>query len=249
MAPSALAGPPLVSAGRARRLLRKLRRALRRDGMIGTVRLALFRVRQRVWISETHVWYQLGRASAPAADLPPDSELVRFAGDQTDGLTGLGLIGADLDIAAQRLRDGAELWVVVRADDALFECFTYRQQAPIAGAPGGAIEVPDGMAIIEDVITAVPHRGRGIAPAALGSVATRLAEAGADTVLAKVERDNRASRRAFRKAGFRTLARMRRRTRGPVTAVALDGPPNDRAVVVLRERITGHAGASPSKTP
>ena len=56
-------------------------------------------------------------------------------------------------------------------------------------------------------------------------------------MLAKVDHRNRASRRAFRKAGFRPVAQMHRQERGPFTSVSVEAMPQRPAVAMLRKRL------------
>ena len=139
--------------------------------------------------------------------------------------------------ARRRLAEGAELWLVTRAGEPLFACWLFRDSAPLLAAPGGELQLPEGVVVVEDVATAEHHRGNGIAPAALATIARRMNRRNTRRLLAKVERGNRASRRAFRKAGFRAVAHMHRRERGPFTAVQIDGSPEHGAARLLTKRL------------
>jgi L-amino acid N-acyltransferase YncA len=57
--------------------------------------------------------------------------------------------------------------------------------------------------MLKDVVTAERARGRGIAPAAMSAIADGLAGEGVASLIARVEDDNLASRRAHGKLGYR----------------------------------------------
>jgi RimJ/RimL family protein N-acetyltransferase len=68
------------------------------------------------------------------------------------------------------------------------------------------------------------YRGRGIAPAAWGGIATSLRERGLQTLITKVGTDNPPSRKACLKAGFIEIGLMRVKRIGPRYRVHIDEP-------------------------
>ena len=226
--------------GRPGRLIRAGRRSLRRRGLLGTAQAAVSRVRQRAWVDESHVWYELPVEGGPTADdasLPSKTRL--FEADERH-LPLLERLPTPVTAreAKRRLRGGAELWLAMRGDEPLFGAWLFKDDAPVAAAPHGHLELPDELVIVEDVATADSHRGRGIAPGVLSALAARLDRRRTRAVLAKVEHQNRPSRRAFRKAGFRPIARMHRQERGPFTAVQVEPERREsRSAHFLRDRL------------
>jgi RimJ/RimL family protein N-acetyltransferase len=192
------------------------------------------RVRQRAWVSESHVWYEL-RLEGHRAELPADTRLCRGDARHIPALSALPSHVTPAE-AQRRLDDGADLWMAWQGDEPVFACWVFADDAPVAAAPGGTLDLPAETMVVEDVATAYRHHGRGIAPVALAALAAELGRSG--SVIAKVEQDNRASRRAFRKAGFRPVAWMHRRERGPLTAVEVEPQRNTRNARFLREALT-----------
>jgi L-amino acid N-acyltransferase YncA len=114
-------------------------------------------------------------------------------------------------------------------------CWIYNGRAPVAAARGGWLELPPGVACLEDSVTAASHRGRGIAPRAWDQIAVALRKRGVATMITKVEVDNAPSRRAVEKAGFVGVAVQRMARTGPRVRVdvtvqdeARGGPLRDR---------------------
>jgi GNAT superfamily N-acetyltransferase len=190
-----------------------------------------------LWFSETHVWYELPLDPATSGGtLPLDAEMIRLHRGDVALLEACPVGLADFEEA--RLRAGlGDLSLVVRGGVRLFHCWTYEERTPVAAAPSGTLAVPAGVMVIEDVETAAAYRGRGIAPAALLRVTADMAGRGSTTALAKVERGNHPSHRAFTKAGFRPVAVMDRQKRGPFAAVDVLPLAETRTADVLRHRL------------
>ena len=155
-------------------------------------------VRDRLYLRETYVWYELALAAVPERELPQGMELVRateadlWLAEQT---------GKGSHSASNHLRQGHDLWVVREGDVAAFSCWTYRGWAPIAAVPHGRFELPPGVACLENSVTSPEFRGRGVAPGAWDGMAKLLRK--------------RASRHWSRRSGSRT-----RRRAGPVSRPA-----------------------------
>jgi hypothetical protein len=143
-------------------------RALCREGLIRVGAKIAARIRQRLWVTETHLWYEVSPDTAALnRHLPLDTQLVPGYAEDLYLLDELPTSATERE-ARRRLADRPELWHVIREEE------------PVA---------------------------------ALATIARRIDRRVTHRLLAKIERDNRASRRAFRKAGFR-VARMQRTERG-----------------------------------
>lgn len=69
-------------------------------------------------------------------------------------------------------------------------------------------QLPDGCAVVYDVVTEPAWRGRGIYPEALGRIGTALAKEGKRHFWIYAEADNASSRRGIIKAGFEKVGRI-----------------------------------------
>jgi GNAT superfamily N-acetyltransferase len=203
----------------------------------GTALQVARRIRQKAWASESHVWYALSAGDVPARDLPPGALVLAADEAFLAELAALPTTVTERE-ARRRLAGGAQLWLVMSGGEPMFGCWLFRESAPVPGAPDGSLDLPEGFIVVEDVVTAEHYRGLGIAPAALATIARRVSVGGPQLLLAKVQRTNRPSRRAFRKAGFRSIARMHRRERGPFTAMHVQPAREHRAARVLQERLS-----------
>ncbi len=186
--------------------------ALSRYGIAGCVqrlaRIAGHRLRELPGIGEYHIWYALGLPAARrAVSVPGGFECTRAGMDALALLSGFETLG--MLEARHRLASGAaELWLTRVAGEVACICWIYRGRTPVRAVPGGWLSLPADVACIEDVITADRYRGRGLAPASWARVAEAQARSGVRTLISKVETDNVSSRRAFLKAGFRSVASM-----------------------------------------
>jgi L-amino acid N-acyltransferase YncA len=217
-------------------------RLLRREGVVGVARSVAQRIQQRIWVTETHIWYEVTPDGASQNwYLSADTRLISGGESHLSALAALPTPVSERE-AMRRLADGVELWLVMRDDEALFACWTFRDHAPVLAAPGGTLELPAGVVVVEDVVTADQHRGGGIAPAALATIARRMNRSVTQRLLAKVERSNGASRRAFRKAGFRPVARMHRAERGPFTMVNVESAQGGNFARLLSDRLDRSTG-------
>ena len=194
-------------------------RSARHRGLRQTGRLARTAATELVRLDASHLWYVLDvTGGRPRRELP---EGVRFAqggpGD-ADRLDELDTITPAA--ARERLAGGADLWMVLDDEDRLaFACWTYPRSTPTIAARGGWLELPPGVASLEDSVTSADHRGRGIAPAAWTLVADAIAERGFERLMTIVGVENVPSRRAVLKAGFGSFALTRLHRRRMRTTV------------------------------
>ncbi len=198
--------------GSTERISHAVRRA-RHDGVRPAARHALELARDRVFLDEAHVWYQLDvSAERPRRELPDDVRLRR--GGEND-LADAVEMGQRADEVRDRLTSGNDLWLA--GDDAgpLFRCWIYRGHAPVLAARGGWLDLPHGTVCLEDSATSPRARGRGVAPGAWTGIADALQAEGIVHMITKVGVDNAPSRKAVTKAGFRELGVMRLVKRGP----------------------------------
>ncbi|HEX6489823.1 MAG TPA: GNAT family N-acetyltransferase, partial [Gaiellaceae bacterium] len=209
-----------------------LRRGLRRHGLSGTALIAAAAARKRVFLREAHVWYRLPLGEPTELGLE-GLELIR-PGNSNPGLLA-GLPGGGPLSARRRFEAQGEPWVACLGGEPAFLCWTYPVRAPSIASPDGWLPLPPGTVCVDDVVTVAAFRGRGIAPAALAKIASSLASAGAETLIAKVETQNHSSRRAFEKAGFRAAAEMRLVRVGPRTRVEVSGAPDPLALFLAGE--------------
>ena len=196
-------------------------RFVRRRGAREAFTLALTEVRRHVLLRESHVWFVLdlaGREPAPA--LPDGLRLIRAGEEHVDGIEALGSFGPES--ARARLAEGAQLWLVLTDDlTPVSAAWTFEGSVPTVAARGGAVALPEGVAALEDVVTAEAHRGRGIGPAAWEQIADRMRRRGARRLVTVVEEDNEPSRTAMEKAGFRVFALMGHQRLGPWRTVTV----------------------------
>jgi RimJ/RimL family protein N-acetyltransferase len=108
--------------------------------------------------------------------------------------------------AAQRLAAGGIPWLGLADGQAVFACWSFTRRSPIGQARHGWLQLPEHVARLQDVVTAEGARGRGIAPAAISAIADALAGKGVVSLIARVEDENLASRRAYEKLGYRQIA-------------------------------------------
>ncbi len=212
----------------------RIRRALRRHGVGGSLRLAWALLARLAYLEESHVWFLLDlRGDRPRVGLPSELEVVRATEDELPLLAELPTVGPRE--ARRRLAAAADLWLIRDADRPVFACWTFSDRTPALAAPAGWLALPPGMVGLEDSITSPAYRGRGIAPAAYSAIADALALDGVAAILTKIEPANSAVRRALEKAGFRAFAamRLRRIVMRPRVEIRLDGP-SEAAFLVAR---------------
>lgn len=185
--------------------------------MGGLLGLVGARLRDELYLREVFVWYELELAAATHRELPAGLELVRVTEAEIElaEQTGKGR-----HTSAHYMDMGHDLWVVREGDRAAFSCWTYRQRAPIAGAPKGWLVLPEGTPCLEDSVTMPDFRGRGVAPAAWAQICNALRGEGCERMITKVRVENTPSRRACLKAGFAEVGEMHYSHVGPRTRVS-----------------------------
>ena len=198
----------------------RLRRALRRYGVTGTIRRSGELATELVKVDQAHVWYELPlRGERPKRELPPDFDLLRAGEEHLPMLHHLWAI--DDDEARRRLRTHGTLWLVVNGGRPAFSCWTFRERTPIRAAQGGWLELPSDAVCLEESLTAPDYRGRGVAPGAWCEIADRLADEPAERLVTAVEEDNIPSRKAVEKIGFREIGVARTTKRGRRLSVSV----------------------------
>jgi len=215
----------------------RLNEGLRRHGFGGSLqrvlRLGLRSAMRLAYLRERHIWYRLDMASGrPRPPLPPRFDLRPASTHELELLRPLETLG--LQEARRRLAGGAQLWLLREAGEAAFACWIFRGRTPVLAARGGWMPLPSGIACLEDSVTAVRCRGRGLAPAVWARVADSLAEQGFTALITKVAESNLPSRRAVEKAGFEAVARMDLVHVGPVTHVVIQPQGDPHGVAYLR---------------
>ena len=201
-----------IDEGGTSTAMRRVASYVRRHGVRGLLQAAGQALRDRVQLREEHVWYELVLESdRPARDLA-DGVVLTLAGG--DDLHRLEELDRGESSARKNLAAGNDLWLAYDADHTLFGCWIYRRLAPVLAAPGGWLELPDGVVCLEDSITTPPARGRGIAPASWSRIADSLQAEGVGSMVTKVEVANQPSRKAVLKAGFREIGMMELRRTG-----------------------------------
>jgi ribosomal protein S18 acetylase RimI-like enzyme len=204
-----------VSKSTTRGAARRTLDSLRQRGVAPTLREVGKRLRPHVKLDEAHVWYQLDLDHLEQVrEMPPGTRLERpTAGPLVDRVAELDRSPAT---ARELLADQCDIWLVLDDDDQpLFLCYTYRRAVPVLAAPDGTMELPPGVACLEDSQTSPAARGRGIAPAAWDTLGMQLGGEGVKALITKVGVENAPSRRAVEKAGFREIAIMEHERRGP----------------------------------
>ena len=188
------------------RARRKLSSILDEEGPTGLLRFAWARLTRRLYLHETHFWYELplqqtllpAKLSAPLRCERANGNAARIAAETC----------RDVREVKQVLDDGHEMWLVTDGDSIVFSCFVYTGLAPVLAARSHRLRLPEGTFCIEDVITSRAARGRGIMPATMGLIARELCERGAQAMIIKVPIDNVASQRGCEKAGFEATGVM-----------------------------------------
>lgn len=188
-------------------------RALQRHGPTGLARQASLRLRSLVYLDEDHIWYLLRLDGIERLPLAEGYEL-RLAGDAD-----VDLLGAMDTVSVEKAREqlqseGVQLWLVLEDKAPAFCCWIYPRQTPVRAAASRTLELPSGVACLEDSFTDAEHRGRGIAGAAWTAIALELARQDYKMLITKVTVENIPSRRAVEKAGFRAAGVMHLRRRG-----------------------------------
>ncbi len=203
---------PLKPAVRS--LIPRLRHRLQRHGVRGGLGVEIRRVRNRLYLDETHVWYELSLSSdRPQQTLRPELELVRGEAEDLPLLDELS--GMSEYRAKRRIEAGNDLWLVLDDRQPVFACWFFNDSVPVLAARKGRLALPPGMVCMEDSIASPSYRGRGIvAPSAWSQIADSLERVGVESIITKVTPDNKVMRLVLAKSGFREIAVMRHRRAG-----------------------------------
>lgn len=187
----------------------RVRRGLRRYGAAGALR--------RAWrLHEHDIWSAL-ELGAERPRRPLAGGLVLRRGGLEDLHRLDGLVHYRRAEAAARLHEwDGRLQLVLDGDALLFVCWIFTARTPVGAAPGGVLELPAGVACLEDSIALPAARGHGIAPATWSRVADDLQAEGFRTLVTKVAAGNAPSRRAVAKAGFVEVAEAQVDRIGPL---------------------------------
>jgi hypothetical protein len=195
-------------------LILRVRYYLRRHGLRGTIDQVISRTRTKLYLDETHVWYELALVNdRPRPALRPGLELIRARSDDLSLLEELPTVSTVE--GRHRMETGNDLWLVLDGRQPVFACWTFSNSAPVEAATNGRLDLSSEIAYMEDSVTSPSYRGRGaIAPSAWSQVADRLENAGVKAMITKVGEDNKVMRWAMVKSGFREIAVMHFRRRG-----------------------------------
>src|SRR5215212_7085995 len=187
--------------------------SIRRYGLKTTISKILAFARKKIYLDETHVWYELslGTERAGVGRLPGLS-LIQASVRDLPLLEQLPSI--DPYEARRRMDAGHDLWFVLKDQRAVFACWVFNGSVPVIAARQGHITLPPEIVVFEDSVSSLAYRGRGIGLAAWPKIADRLRQTAATTVLTKVEEGNMAARRAFLKSGFREISTVRFQRKG-----------------------------------
>jgi hypothetical protein len=197
-----------------RSLILRLRHQLRHRGVKRTLRLAIRQAKSKVYLEETHVWYELFLSSdRPRQPLRPGLELIRAGADDLPLLNELPSVSEYT--AKQRIEAGNDLWMVLNDRQPIFACWIFHDSTPVLAARNGQLALPSETVCMEDSIISPYYRGRGIiTPSAWSQVADRLEKIGVKSIITKVEADNKVMRLVLTRSGFREIAVMHFRRAG-----------------------------------
>lgn len=211
-----------MSAAASQSLPRALR-AVRRHGLRGVAqRLHAWVLRPlaaRLYLAEEHVWYEIPDVG-DAMTLPDGYALRRGTAADLPAVAAMG--GVSPDTGRAYLEGGAEMYAVTRDGELAFSSWVHPHRVPVLAAPGGLLELPDGVVCVEDSLTAREHRGAGVAGPAINRMIREQHERGASAVITKIAVDNAPARRVMTKMRAPEVAHMRLRRIGPWTRVRIE---------------------------
>jgi hypothetical protein len=194
-----------------RRLIPRLRHQLKHHGVKGTLDAGIRRAQTKLYVDETHVWYELFLGGdRPQRTLRPGLELIRARAADLPLLEEFPSVNEYR--ANQRIEAGNDLWLVLDDRQPVFACWIFHDSVPVLAARSGHLALPPKTVCLEDSIALPSYRGRGVvAPSAWSQVADGLEKTGVESIITKVEADNKAMRFVLAKSGFREIAVMRHR--------------------------------------
>jgi hypothetical protein len=188
-------------------LISRLRLALHRHGVRGTIGKVGQRVRESLYIDGTAIWYELPLgADRLHASLPPGLMLTRGGASEASLLHELPL--GNKRLARRWLGAGNDLWLVLDEEGRpVFACMSFHGSTPTRAARGGWLPLPPDIVCLEVSSTSTSYRGRGpIGPAAWSQIADRLEKTGAKSLITHVGEENKIMRWALVRSGFREIA-------------------------------------------
>jgi GNAT superfamily N-acetyltransferase len=188
-----------------------------RNGLRGTLaRTRHWVVRpllRRVYLFEEHVWVSVPmRTRAP--ELPDGYVLRHGTAADLDALARTG--GISPAVARAHLERDATLYVAWAGDELAFSIWVHRDAVPAVAAPGGMLDLPDGVVSFEDAIAAPAHRRTGIAQAVFHHAAVEQVRAGARLLFTRFDVGNAIARRWSAKMGHADVAGVRVHRIGPL---------------------------------
>jgi hypothetical protein len=191
-------------------LITRVRHAIRRHGVVGILRAsALWFLPSSPEVAKLK-WYRLDLArERPRRNLGHGLELRRGTAADAAGvaqLPGSRHVPAftDFDVI-ERLKSGAELWIVTDSDRVAFACWVFHRKVRFHNA---VAKLPRATVLLEDSVLSPDFRGRSIPPSAWSGVADALEARGFAVMMTKVDIANTEALWAFRKAGFREVAAL-----------------------------------------
>jgi hypothetical protein len=171
--------------------------------------------RKRIYVDETHVWYELTLGpNRPRVDRLPNLSLTRVG---VRDLLLLEQLPTNVDVceARRRIEAGHDLWLSLKGRQPIFACWVFHGSLPVIASRHGHIALPSEIVAFEDSVASPAYRGRGIGLVVWPKIADRLEQSPARTIITKVEEPNVTARRAFEKAGFREVMAVHFRRKGP----------------------------------
>lgn len=201
------------------KLYRRVIRAVRRHGVIGTAGTVLVRLVPLRSTAYEMGWYRLDLArERRRREL--DNGLVLRRGTAEDAVRVAQLprmphvTALMADEVAERVNSGAELWLVADGDCVAFSCWILHREMWFYGARKGGVLMPQGTAFLDDSILSPAFRGRSIPVSAWSGVGDALEARGFGAIMVKVDVTNTGALWAFKRVGFREVARMNIEHRG-----------------------------------
>jgi ribosomal protein S18 acetylase RimI-like enzyme len=192
-------------------LITRVRRAIRRHGVVGASRAGALKLLPSSPEVERIKWYRLDLShERPRRELGHGLELRR--GTAADA-AGVGQLPGGRQVSAprsafdvvKRLKNGGELWIVTDRDRVAFACWVFHREVRFHNA---VATLPPATVQLEDSVLSPDFQGRSIPPAAWSGVADDLEARGVAVIMTKVDSANTEAVWAFRRAGFREVADM-----------------------------------------
>jgi hypothetical protein len=201
-------------------LYRRVIRAIRRHGVIGTASIVLVRLLPLCSTAYEMGWYRLD-LTGERRRRELDDGLVLRRGTAEDAVRVAQLprmphvTALMADEVAERVNSGAELWLVADGDRVAFSCWIFHREMWFYGARKSGVLMPRDTVFLDDSILSPDFRGRSIPISAWSGVADALEARSFGVIMVKVDVTNTGALWAFKRVGFREVARMNVEHRGP----------------------------------